>query len=636
MINYIQNKLKSVEYSKIEPQGWIYEQLGLQMEGITRDLDENWGSVSKFSDWIGGTDNGWERPPYWLDGLVPLAYLLKDKKGMTKAKKWVKWSLKSQREDGDFGPTYRTDLFEEALFWPKFVMLKVFITYYEATYDQTVLEVMTRYFKFCLKKLETYEMSGWAEARGGDLTYSILWLYDKTKEAFLLELAEKVNEKTLNWTKTFEKFPFTNTTDFYYKWEEMFLKSTRTSLYQIMQYHLTHIVNVTMGIKQPLMCYRLSQEKQYLDAIYKGLEALYKYHGQVAGVFSGDEHLNGNSPTQGTELCSVVEYMFSLQVLFESTGDTKFADLLERVAYNALPATITEDFKGHQYDQQANQVMVTLAKRNWYNNDPDSNLFGFEPNFGCCLANMHQGWPKFIKNAFFTGENGIYTGVYMPVKAELNWNNQKIMITSDTLYPFNERVKFTFNMEKETNFVFHMRRPEWCQEIELELNGKRMEGIKEEQWIKVDHYFKDGDCIILCLKMPIKTKKGWYNNGITVERGPIIYALKLEEQWEKLNYGTKDFPDYEIYPKSPWNYALKRDEPMTVNMQDFMQKQIFSYQYPPVVIHAKASKLVGWELEKNSAGELPMSPVNSKNQLEEIELIPYGCAKLRISLFPWY
>ncbi|WML48308.1 hypothetical protein RCG23_24215 [Neobacillus sp. PS3-34] len=97
-----ENKLKTLEYSSIRPKGWILDQLQLQMDGITKDLDNYWGSVGSYSDWIGGTDNSWERPPYWLDGLVPLSYLLQDEQAIEKSKKWINWSLNSQKDNGDF------------------------------------------------------------------------------------------------------------------------------------------------------------------------------------------------------------------------------------------------------------------------------------------------------------------------------------------------------------------------------------------------------------------------------------------------------------------------------------------------------------------------------------------------------
>ena len=101
-----------------------------------------------------------------------------------------------------------------------------------------------------------------------------------------------------------------------------------------------------------------------------------RHHGQPNGIFSGDEHLNGTSPVSGTELCTVSEYMFSLEELMRIHGDPFFGDQLERVTFNALPATFTADMWAHQYDQQVNQVLATVAKRNWTNNSDESNIFG--------------------------------------------------------------------------------------------------------------------------------------------------------------------------------------------------------------------------------------------------------------------
>ena len=122
-----------------------------------------------------------------------------------------------------------------------------------------------------------------------------------------------------------------------------------------------------------------------------------RYHGQATGMFSGDECLAGRSPLQGTELCAVVEFMYSLEHAFSVFGDPFYGDRLERVAFNALPATLSPDMWSHQYVQQVNQAQCTInADHQWSTNGPESNLFGLEPNFGCCTSNLHQGWPKFV------------------------------------------------------------------------------------------------------------------------------------------------------------------------------------------------------------------------------------------------
>lgn len=632
---YCENKLKSVEYKNLCVEGWLKDQLELQLNGITLKLDEVWGSVSEYSEWLGGTENSWERPPYWLDGLVPLVYELKNEEGIEKAKKWVEWTIKSQRKNGDFGPTYRIDGFDKTLFWPKFVMLKVLISYYENTGKQEILEMMSSYFSFCNEILDEFKMSAWSEARGGDFVYTILWLYEKTHEEFLLELAEKVDKQTLDWSELFNNFAYVRPTSYYFNFNTIYKNSNRNNLYDMMRFHATHIVNVTMALKQPLMCYKISGNKKYMDSVYKGIKNLNKYHGQVTGIFSGDEHLSGLKPTQGSELCSVVEYMFSLQLLLEATGDPIFADILERVAYNALPATITEDFKGHQYDQQANQVLISTARRDWYNNDPDSNLFGFEPNFGCCLANMHQGWPKIVKTAFYTEGNVIVTGVYMPISATLDVNNTKVGIQEITDYPFREKISFKLSLVDEMMLSLKLRIPQWCKSFEVIVNGNAIDTDVCNHFAVINKVFKNDDVIQLKLKMDIKQNTDWYHKGVTIERGPLIFALKIKEEYRKLKYGLKEYPSYEVYPQSAWNIGIDTSYTMEIVETKVCCKQIFSHKYSPVKIIAKGFIIPDWKLENDSAGDLPSSPIKCEADIQTVELIPYGAAKLRISLFPW-
>lgn len=635
-MTYQGNQVNSLNMSEIKPLGWLKDQLTLQLEGISLHLDENWGSVGPFSDWIGGTDNSWERPPYWLDGLVPLVYVLDHQEGIAKVKKWIDWSIQSQRENGDFGPSYRKIEFDDTLFWPKFVMLKAIISYYEAEKDERVFPFMTKYFQFCTTLLDEYQMDGWAQARAGDFAYCIYWLYEHTKEEWLLTLVEKVNRQALDWTGFLENLPFTQPTKYYYDWHLMDENVSRWHLYDVMKYHATHIVNVTMGLKQPLMEYKRTGEKKYLDAIYTGMQSLMNHHGQVTGIYSGDEHLSGLAPTQGSELCSVVEFMFSLQLIFEVSGDTRFLDLLERITYNALPATISEDFKAHQYDQQANQVKVSMEKRNWYNNGDRANVFGFEPNFGCCLANMHQGWPKFVKNAILTSKDHIVVGVYMPIETSFTFHQCKVCIQEETKYPFHDVINFHITVDQATTLPMKFRVPSWCKAPILRCEGEQLEACIQDGYLICEVAVATKTTLSLQLPMEVTLCTNWYHHGLSVERGPLIYALNIQEQWNKLPHGHTSYPDYEILAQSDWNYAINVREEIRVCVNDELAQQAFSKEHAPVRLYAKASCLPEWTMQQNSAGDLPISPVQTKGESVEIELVPYGCTKLRIALFPWY
>jgi DUF1680 family protein len=377
------------------PKGWLYNQLKLQAEGLTGNLEEIWKFVGPDSGWLGGSGENWERGPYYCNGLIPLAYILKDSMLINKAQKWIEWTLNSQREDGYFGPEGNED------WWPRMVMLKVLIQYYGASGDNRIINFMTRYFKYQYENIIDRPLQMWGAARGGEDLLSIYWLYNKTGDQFLLELATIIFDQTIDWTNVFSDFPYKYSTREYLDWNyftsigwdeikdpQKITVEEAEKLFQT--YHQTHVVNVAMAIKEPAVYYQQSKQEELKDAVYEGIRQLMKYHGVANGMFTGDEHLSGNNPSQGTELCAVVEYMFSLETLIKIFGKVEDIDMLDKVAYNALPATLKPNLWGHQYDQQVNQVMCTEQQRNWYNNEPDSNIYGLEPNFGCCTANMHQ------------------------------------------------------------------------------------------------------------------------------------------------------------------------------------------------------------------------------------------------------
>ena len=333
--------------------------------------------------WLGGPGDPWERAPYYLDGLVPLAYLTGDEKLIAQAGRYIEWMLASQREDGFFGPERNPD------WWPRMVALKALIQYYTATTDERVPKFMLKYFAYQYKNLDAQPMVEWAVARGAENILCVMWLYNLTGAPFLVNLMRKLDAQTLNWSQFFTTFPFTRSMARHIPWSEMqAARDAESQLtgadrpYMRTQYHFSHVVNVAMGLKTPALEFLLHGGEKDREAFYEGWQKLMKYHGVAMGMFTGDEHLSGNRPTQGTELCAVVETMFSLETLIWALGDITLGDRLEKLAFNALPVTISPDMKTHQYLQQVNQVRATNEPRPWFNNEPDSNTFGLEPNFG--------------------------------------------------------------------------------------------------------------------------------------------------------------------------------------------------------------------------------------------------------------
>ena len=154
----VRKPLMELPLGSIKAKGWLQEMLVRQKNGATGQMDKLYPLVmGERNGWLGGDGDQWERGPYWIDGLLPLAYILDDAQLKAKVQPWIEWALKSQREDGFFGPA--KDYPGEAGiqrdnshdWWPRMVMLKILQQYYSATNDQRVIRFMTDYFRYQLK-----------------------------------------------------------------------------------------------------------------------------------------------------------------------------------------------------------------------------------------------------------------------------------------------------------------------------------------------------------------------------------------------------------------------------------------------------------------------------------------------------
>ena len=618
----------------IKPQGMLLKMLELQRDGLTGHLDSVYSVVCGDNNgWLGGTGDGWERGPYWLDGLVPLAYLLDDDKLKQKAQKWIEWSIENQREDGYFGPKPLPHDYERIPgtqqgkredWWPKMVMLKVLQQYYMATGDDRVIALMTKYFQYQLKNLPEKElgfMSYWGNRRGGDNLAVVYWLYNITKEKKLLELAELIHKQTYDWTEVY----------------------SGNVIRQLNPLPSLHCVNVAQGLKEPVVYYQQKPEQKYLDAVKKGLASLKACHGFVNGMYGGDEQLHGNDPTQGSELCSAVEMMFSFENILPITGDVFYADYLEKIAYNVLPTQSTDDYWRKQYFQQTNQVLVTDVPRNFFNDNNGHLVYGTTSGYPCCLTNMHQGWPKFVQNLWYaTADNGIAALVYGPseVTAKVA-DGKEVTIVEETNYPFNEDIQFKINTNEDVKFPFHLRVPEWCKTAKVFVNGEPVEADPIENIIVINREWKDNDELVIHLGMEFRYSY-WNENSLGIERGPLVYALKVEEEWKEVSKAGKDDSYWEVRPTSPWNYSLSKGaiekNKLEVEAKSEIALNPWNLRNAPITVKTKARRQPVWELENHSAGKIPVRKWDRMRYVEEEEiiLIPYGCTTLRISQFPIY
>jgi hypothetical protein len=599
--------------TSVKPAGWLKDQLRIQADGITGHLGEFWPDVGPNSAWLGGTGEGWERGPYYLDGLLPLAYLLDDPNLIAKVKPWVDWTLDRQRPDGSIGPEKNKD------WWPIMIMLKVLTQYQEATGDPRVIPVMEKYFAYQSRTLATEPLKSWAIYRWQDELASLLWLYNRTGDARLLDLAQQLKAQGFDWRKFYETFPYTGRT-----------ASGQTR-------HDTHGVNNAMGLKTAALWYLISHDPADRAGAAEAIGVLDKFHGLPNGMFSADEHLAGRNPSQGTELCAVVESMFSLEMNLAVLGDARLGDRLEKLAFNPLPGSQTADQWSHQYDQQPNQALVSLGRRDWTTNGPDSNLFGLAPNFGCCTANLHQGWPKFTASLWMaSADSGLAVGAYGPSEVRTKIQGVDVVVEEHTEYPFRDKISLTVTPASPIRFPLYLRIPEWTSDAVIVAGGQSEQGLRPGSYHRIEREWRKGERVEITLPMPVRAVQG-FNGSVSVERGPLVYSLRIGEAWSKLKQ-TGPGTDWEVFPTSPWNYGLRvdlKDASASFQLREQpVTRQPFNNSSPPVMLEAKARRLPQWVIVDDSAAAPPQGPVTSRLEDETVTLFPYGAARLRITSFP--
>jgi DUF1680 family protein len=614
----------------IRPEGWLRRQLEVQARGLTGRLDEFWPDVGPTSGWLGGKGESWERGPYYLDGLLPLAYLLENQALIAKAKKYVDWTLDNQDDSGWLGPASNTD------WWPNMVMLKVLTQYQEATGDPRVVPALTRYFAHHLEQAKTRPLYDWASYRWADELATIVWLFNRTADPRLLELATLLKAQGADWRAHFEAFPFADKTSNKLLGFGGSVKLPATGMH-------AHGVNVAMALKTGALWSLVSGDAEDRDAATQALKTLDEHHGQPNGMFSADEHHAGRAPTQGTELCAVVEALYSLQHVAAVAGDVGTADRIERIAYNAMPATMAADMWSHQYDQQANQVMCSLNRRRWVSNGPEANLFALEPNFGCCTANMHQGWPKLVASLWMaTPDNGVAAVVYAPstVRARVGAAGS-VSISQATDYPFKGAATLTVTPSvNRLRFPLMLRVPSWAEGATVTVAGTPVEGVEPGRFVRIERLWSRGDVVRLTFPMRTRVSAG-YRGSVSIERGPLVFSLPVGEDWRRITSGMKKpapapAADWEVLPTTAWNYALRLapGEATLKVVERAVGPVPFARENPPIELEVVGRRLPEWQLEDGSAGTLPQSPVISKERDETLRLIPYGMARLRITAFP--
>ncbi len=609
--------LQTLPPGAVRAKGWLKVQIDLQCEGFSGRLEQ----ISRFLNpadnaWLGTGSSqraGWEEVPYWLRGQVALGYVSGSKRILDSTKKWIEGALKSAKPDGWFGPeSNRETKFGTPDLWPNMLMQAALQTYYDATSDQRVLNLMLGYCRF-LSNLPDDKLLDkrhyWHYQRVGDQLASIIWLYDRTGETFLLELARRLHGAGADWKEGIANY---------------------------------HGVNFAQGFREPATFAVFSNDPSDLAATEKDLNLFRGEFGQSpGGMYAADENARKGKtdPRQATESCSVAEMMFSHELLMQFTGDPAWGDRAEDVAFNWMPVTMTSDLKALRYLQSPNMAISDGGSKSpgVENGGP---MFLMDPNdHRCCQHNIGMAWPYFTQHLWFaTNGNGLLSALYAPCEVTAKVaDGEEISIVEKTDYPFSETIEFELRTKRSVKFPWSLRIPEWCREAAIVLNGEPIASrLAGPAFATITREWKPGDKMQLRLPMEVRTI-GWTQRPgtLSVYRGPLAYSLFIKEKHKRIDK-PNGWNAFEILPDSNWNYGLEPEPQFDVHTQAVEQNsQVFDERRVPVWIETKGRRIPEWTLDMYGlTAPIQNCPAKTSEPLEKIRLIPMGAARLRITVFP--
>jgi len=622
----------------IRPEGWLYTQLHALAHGVTGQMEQ----LSEFLKWESNgwinpeATDGWEEFPLWLRSYYPLAAVLGDEEMLKKAAGYVELILQTKQPDGWFGPrklkhiTGRdgrvvTDL------WGHILLLTVFRWHYEVTGDERVLLAFRDWIDFALKLPEGERFPqdrngnfGWGggsfgsmrpfiqQFRAGDALAPLYWYYETTGNQAALELA----------IHCFQASDFA--------WDEWLDH---------------HAVNFAQRISYGTVFSRQSNEAWQRDtARYWWLQHSATWGQAPRGLLHMDERLRPScvDPRQAFETCGMAELVKSMCEIGGILGQTWPADLTEDIMLNHYPAAYTPDYRALHYLTGANMPMLDDYPFHPLRNTSRSaaqqrSYLAYTPFNRCCGHTAGMAWPLYTMNAVRQTQDGLAVWLYGP----WSLNTDEWEMTADTVYPFEEDIRFKIHRAPHDERAVCLRIPQWAASTVLTLNGQIIHQTDERSgFVRIERKWRAGDEVTVTFEMKLSLTRWPRNGAATVDHGPLSYSVSIQEEWVShkgiTGYPENEaWPSWEVLPASKWNYALAPDalsDAQVVRRET--AKQPFTHDSAPVTIRMRVHEIKQWQLSDHLPAALQPSPVRTEMPVEWVDFIPLACARLRMSVLP--
>ena len=619
------NRLAPLPLTALSPAGWLRDQLRVAADALTDTLSPLWPGLRGGPDEAAWTAQSWAARLPWVEALLSLGHLLADDVLVRAAHAHIAWGLAAQAQDGGF-PLPEAEEWTGLAAW-----LRVLTLYYAVSADKDVPARMLLACKRQWTQLEARPLDARSAARVGDLLDPVLWLYNLTGKTVLLKLAHALRAQGMDWTAYCHTAPFKVALARELPWAKLrprlMDEGSAPDGPHARLYWQAHAATVAAGLKTPALVAQWMGGIKHTEAFDAGYAALMRAHGAPNGLFSGDPLLAGASPAQGVSSAAIGELTHTLAVLLATLGEPAHADILERVAFNALPAAFSPDMRAHQRLQQVNQVSLRAAPRAWYADLPDANQFlpdGDDPD----APALHSAWPGFAAvQCMAARDGGLALLSYAPCRVRYRAGGVAVRLDVASAYPWDGAVRIRVGLRQAAAFALHLRVPGWAGGATVTVAGQTQDA-RSGTFVTLSRTWQDGDEVALCLPMAPETQPG-YHGAVAVTCGALLYALAparadadAQEDWPLKDAGGEE---------APWAWALLPERGIIAEGT----AQAASFTAPATCwLAAQAVPLPAWGMRRHSADAPPIAPRVDAAKARTVRLVPYGGTALRVALFP--
>lgn len=578
-----------------------------------------------------GAANHGEMTGNWLEGYIRMAFLIGESDAIEKAHEWVRQILASADADGYLGsypPDKRYCNAMTAELMMQHHLYVALLAYYEFTGRREVLDAVIKATRLTMahypegkslftpdhnvkkhslkdhNKLKDVDLD---ERRAGWVDHSLVfvdvleWLHRLTGDRDYIAFGARM----------YDDFSSSNMVAMRdLKLDDVLKK--RLPLF----WHGPHVAE---HLRAPTWLAAVTNEARYrqaADAAYAKLAP----HLTPSGSLVSDEHVR-NQPghcDRAYEYCTTSQLASSFVQRLAYSGNASVGDMTENLVFNAGQASRTPDGRNIHYLTRDTQYSAIETRHGGRRKLSPAHEIGNS----CCSANAVRLLPWFASSMWMRRGEGLAAALLGPCCVETDVAGVRVGIEEKTAYPFSERIEFTVSVDKPVRFPLSIREPGWA-ESTVHLDAPEAELTRRAGFLELARTWQDGDRVVVDFDAPVRLQRLSNGEGV-VRRGPLMYALPLPATFEKLPraHRVEGFYDY--------NVRLKREYVSTDRFVD------------------AGATSCGFEIRHNDAADLDdpwtTAPVSLHGMLRnpgfqgdtqhECDLVPLGCAVLRVASFP--